>query len=40
MAGGGDNVNKAIAQIDSMTQKNATVVEQLAGMSVKLSDEA
>ena len=37
---GADNVNKAIAQIDSMTQKNATVVEQLAGMSEKLSIEA
>ena len=39
-AGGADEVNRAISQIDKTTQQNAATVEELAGTSNALNDEA
>ncbi|MFY9397382.1 MAG: methyl-accepting chemotaxis protein [Desulfomonilia bacterium] len=37
---GVDNVNRAISHIDSMTQHNTAIVEQLARIAEKLSSES
>ncbi len=39
-AGGVDELNRAIVQIDSTTRQNASTVEELAGTSDHLSIEA